>query len=48
MLCIFLREIGMLCWNLPIDAEGVVKDRDAAICLWMIELVTLVLEDGYL
>lgn len=36
----------MLCWNPPIDTESVVEDADASICFWMIEVITLVLEDG--
>ena len=48
MLCIFLREISMLCWNPPIDAESIIEDADTTICLWMIEVITLVLEDGSL
>ena len=44
MLRIFLREVGMFGWDLPINAKAIIKDRDAAICLWMIELITLVLE----
>ena len=46
MFRIFLWEIGMLCWDLPIDTEGVVEDADASIGFWMIEVITLVLEDG--
>lgn len=46
MLRIFLREISMLCRDFPIDAEGIIKDRDATIDLRMIEVITLVLEDG--
>ena len=34
--------------DFPIDTEGIIEDADAAICLWMIELITLVLEDGCL
>ena len=45
MLRIFLWEIGMLCWDFPIDTEGIIKDTDASICLWVIEVITLVLED---
>ena len=45
MLCIFLREIGMLCWDFPIDTEGIIEDANASIRLWMIEVITLVLED---
>ena len=46
MLRIFLREIGMFCRNLPINTESVIEDADATISLWMIEVITLVLEDG--
>ena len=46
MLCIFLRKIGMFCWNFPIDTESVIEDADTTISLWMIEVITLVLEDG--
>ena len=48
MLRIFLRKIGMFCWDFPIYTESIIEDADAAICLWMIELITLVLEDGSL
>ena len=34
----------MLCWDFPIDTKAIIEDADAAICLWMIELITLVLE----
>ena len=40
MFCIFLREDGMFGWYLPINTESVIKDADAAICLWMIEVAT--------
>ena len=46
MLRIFLGEISMFCWDLPIDTEGIIEDIDATICLWVIELVALVLEYG--
>ena len=46
MLRIFFGEIGMFCWYLPIDTEAIIKDRDTSIDLWMIEVITLVLEDG--
>ena len=36
----------MLCWNSPIDAESIIEDADTSICLWVIEVITLVLEDG--
>jgi len=38
----------MFCWDLPINTEGFIKDRDTSICLRMIEVITLVLEDGSL
>ena len=46
MLRIFFGEIGMFGWDFPINAEGIIKDADTSICLWMIEVITLVLEDG--
>lgn len=48
MLRIFLGEIGMFCRNLPINAEGIIEDADATIGFRMIEVITLVLEDGSL
>ena len=45
MFRIFLRKIGMFCRNIPINTKAVIKDADAAISLWMIEVITLVLED---
>ena len=35
----------MLCWDSPIDTKGFIKDRDTTISLWVIEVITLVLED---
>ena len=46
MFCIFLREDGMLGWDFPINAKGVVENTDTTICLWMIEVIILVLEDA--
>ena len=46
MFCIFLREDGMFGWYLPINTESVIKDADTSISLWMIEIITLVLEDA--
>ena len=34
--------------DFPIDTESIIEDADASISLWMIELITLVLEDGCL
>ena len=46
MLRIFLREIGMLSRDFPIDTEGIIEDADTTIGFRMIEVITLVLEDG--
>ena len=37
----------MFCWDFPIDTESIVEDADASISLWVIEVITLVLEDGF-
>lgn len=36
----------MFCWYLPINTEGIIKDADTTICLWVIEVITLVLKDS--
>ena len=46
MLCVLLAKEGLLYRYLPVDAEGVILDTDASVCLWGIEIVTLILEDG--
>lgn len=46
MFGVLFAEKGLVGWDLPIDAEGGVEDADASICLWGIEVVALVLEDG--
>ena len=38
MLGIFLGEIGMFCWDFPIDTEGIIENADTSICLRMIEV----------
>ena len=35
----------MFSWDFPIDTEGIIEDRDTSINLWMIEVVTLVLNN---
>ena len=45
MLSVLIREVGFLCRDSPINAKAVIKDADASICLWVIELIALVLED---
>jgi len=44
MLGVLLGEDGLVRGDVPIDTEGVIEDTDTTFCLWMIELVTLVLE----
>ena len=46
MFSIFLRKVSMIGWNLPINAQAVVKDADATIGFRVIEFITLVLEYG--
>lgn len=38
----------MIGWDLPINTEGIIEDADATIGFRMIEVITLVLEDGSL
>ena len=44
MVGVLLGEDGLVRGDVPIDAEGVIEDTDTTFCLWMIKLVTLVLE----
>ena len=46
MLQIFLAEYRFLHRYAPVNAKRFVLDVDAAIGLWMIELIALVLEYG--
>ena len=46
MLQVLLTEYRLLHRYAPINAKRLVLDVDAAVSLWMIELVALVLEDG--
>ena len=48
MLGVFFAEDGFLCGDLPVDAEAFVCDGDASVCLGVIELIALILEDGSL
>ena len=43
---VFVAEDGLGGGDAPVDAEGVVEDADASVGLGVVELVTLVLEDG--
>ncbi len=47
MFCVFLAENGLICRDAPIDAKAVIKNRDATICLRMIEIITFVLEHSH-
>ena len=44
VLRVFLAKNGLVCRNVPVDTERVVKDGDAAVGLGMIEVVAFVLE----
>ena len=48
MLGVFVTEDGMGSGDVPVDTQGVIKDADASVRLGVIELITLVLEDGCL
>ena len=48
MACILVGENGLVSGDAPIYAKAFVKDADASICLGVVELVALVLEDGRL
>ena len=45
---IFLAQKSLVRWNMPIYTKTVVKYRDATICFWMVELITLILENSSL
>lgn len=40
LICIWIESL------IPINTESVIKDADTSISLWMIEVITLVLEDA--
>ena len=48
MLQVFFAEYRLLHRYAPVNTQGFVLDVDASICLRVIELVALVLEDGSL
>ena len=43
---VFVAEDGLGGRDAPVDSQGVVEDADASVGLGVVELVTLVLEDG--
>ena len=45
MFRILLRKISVFRRNAPIDTERFIQDRDTTISLWVIEVITLILED---
>ena len=44
MLRIFLAEYCVPGRYMPVDTQAIVKDTDASVSLWMVELIALVLE----
>ena len=42
---VFVAQEGFVGGDAPVDAEGLVQDADASVCLWGVEVVALVLED---
>jgi len=44
MLCILLTQNSFVCKNLPVDTKAIIKNADATICFWFIEIITLILE----
>ena len=44
MFRILLGKISMFRRNAPIDAKRIIQDRDTSISLWVIEVITLILE----
>lgn len=48
MFCVFFGENGFGGVDSPVDAEGVVEDGDASVCLGVVELIAFVLEYGYI
>ena len=47
MFSILLGEQSLLCWNAPINAKAIIYYRYTAICFWVIELVTFILEHSH-
>ena len=48
MLCIFFAQNYLVNWYMPVNAKRIIQDADATVSLWMIKLITLVLEDSCL
>ena len=46
MFSVFLTKICFLYWYSPVYTKTIIKNIDATIRLWMIELITLILEYG--
>lgn len=45
---VFVAQEGLVGGDAPVDAEGLVQYADASVCLWGVEVVAFVLEDGCL
>lgn len=48
MLGVLLAQDGLFCRNVPVNAQRIIQNADTSIRFRMIEVVTLVLEDGRL
>ena len=47
MYLILLRKISVFRRNAPIDSERIIQDRDTPISLWVIEVITLILNCSF-
>ena len=45
MFGVLITEISLFCRDAPVYAKTIIQDANATISLWMIELITLILED---
>ena len=46
MLGVLLAQDGLFCRNVPVNAQRIIQNADTSVRFRMIEVVTLVLEDG--
>ena len=44
MFRILLRKISEFRKNAPINAKRLIQDRDTSICLWVIKVITLIMD----
>ena len=43
---VLVGQYGLVGWDSPVDSQAFIQNRNAAIRLWVVELIALVLEDG--